>query len=107
MQMAESSLERLGVETIGDQACRAGPVRRVAPGSEALQHPHDVISPGAVATELPNSVSEPDVADRIHKFYADTAIPAEPFARAVAFAMSQPEEVDVNEILFRSTRQEL
>jgi NADP-dependent 3-hydroxy acid dehydrogenase YdfG len=29
------------------------------------------------------------------------------FVRAVAFAMSQPEEVDVNGILFRPTRQEL
>jgi NADP-dependent 3-hydroxy acid dehydrogenase YdfG len=28
-------------------------------------------------------------------------------ARAVAFAISQPEDVDVNEILFRPTRQEL
>jgi NADP-dependent 3-hydroxy acid dehydrogenase YdfG len=66
-----------------------------------------VISPGAVATELPNSVSDPQAAERIHKFYAEVAIPAESFARAVAFAMSQPEEVDVNEILFRPTRQEL
>jgi NADP-dependent 3-hydroxy acid dehydrogenase YdfG len=66
-----------------------------------------VISPGAVATELPNSVTEPDVAERIHKFYEEIAIPAESFARAVAFAMSQPEDVDVNEILFRPTRQDL
>ena len=66
-----------------------------------------VISPGAVATELPNSVTDPDAAERIHKFYAEVAIPAELFARAVAFAVSQPEEVDVNEILFRPTRQEL
>jgi hypothetical protein len=29
------------------------------------------------------------------------------FARAVAFAMSRPEEVNINEILFRPTRQEL
>ena len=29
------------------------------------------------------------------------AIPAESFANMVAFAMSQPEDVDVNEILFR------
>ena len=28
-------------------------------------------------------------------------------ARAVAFAISQPEDVDINEILFRPTRQEL
>ena len=66
-----------------------------------------VISPGAVATELPNAVTDPQAAERIRKFYAEVAIPAESFAQAVAFAMSQPEEVDVNEILFRPTRQEL
>jgi NADP-dependent 3-hydroxy acid dehydrogenase YdfG len=66
-----------------------------------------VISPGAVATELPNSVTEPDVADDVHKFYEALAIPADSFVRAVVFAMSQPEDVDVNEILFRPTRQEL
>ena len=65
-----------------------------------------VISPGAVDTELPNSVTEPDIAEKVRKAY-EIAIPAESFARAVAFAMSQPEEVDVNEILFRPTRQEL
>jgi NADP-dependent 3-hydroxy acid dehydrogenase YdfG len=66
-----------------------------------------VISPGAVATELPNTVTDPQAAERIQKFYADVAIPADSFARAVAFAVSQPEEVDVNEILFRPTRQEV
>jgi len=66
-----------------------------------------VISPGAVDTELPNSITEPDIADNINRFYEANAIPAESFARAVAFAISQPPEVDVNEILFRPTRQEL
>jgi NADP-dependent 3-hydroxy acid dehydrogenase YdfG len=66
-----------------------------------------VISPGAVATELPDSVTDPDTAKRIQNFYEQVAIPADSFARTVAFAMSQPEEVDVNEILFRPTRQEL
>ncbi|GAC1423239.1 MAG: SDR family oxidoreductase [Ktedonobacteraceae bacterium] len=65
-----------------------------------------VISPGAVATELPNSVTEPDIAENVRKLY-EMAIPADSFAQAVAFAMSQPEAVDVNEILFRPTRQEL
>ncbi len=64
-----------------------------------------IISPGAVATELPESITEPDVAERIRKLY-EIAIPADAFARAVAFAMSQPEDVDINEILFRPTRQE-
>lgn len=66
-----------------------------------------VISPGAVATELPNSVTDPAAAERLRKFYAEVAIPADSFARAVAFAISQPDDVDINEILFRPTRQEL
>lgn len=66
-----------------------------------------VISPGAVATDLPNSVTDPGTAERIKKFYAEVAIPADSFARAVAYAMSQPDDVDINEILFRPTRQEL
>jgi NADP-dependent 3-hydroxy acid dehydrogenase YdfG len=66
-----------------------------------------VISPGAVATELPGSITEPDIAAGINQFYEEFAIPAESFASMVAFAMSQPEDVDVNEILFRPTRQEL
>lgn len=65
-----------------------------------------VISPGAVATELPDSITEPDIAEAVKKFY-DIAIPAEAFARTIAFAMSQPDDVDINEILFRPTLQEL
>jgi NADP-dependent 3-hydroxy acid dehydrogenase YdfG len=66
-----------------------------------------VISPGAVATELPHSITEADVAKGIGEFYEEYAISAESFAHAVAFAISQPDDVDVNEILFRPTRQEL
>ena len=66
-----------------------------------------VISPGALATELPNSITEPDIAENVRKFVQEVALPAESFARAVDFAMSQPEDMDVNEILFRPTRQEL
>jgi NADP-dependent 3-hydroxy acid dehydrogenase YdfG len=65
-----------------------------------------VISPGTVVTELPNTTTELDIAEKVRKSY-EIAIPAESFARAVAFAISQPEEVDVNEILFRPTRQVL
>lgn len=64
-----------------------------------------VISPGAVATELPNSVTDPDIAERIRKVYS-IAISADSFASMLVFAMSQPEDVDVNEILFRPTAQE-
>ena len=65
-----------------------------------------VLSPGAVDTELPGSVKAQEVAEGVAQFYAATAIPASSFARCVLFAMSQPEDVDINEILFRPTRQE-
>jgi NADP-dependent 3-hydroxy acid dehydrogenase YdfG len=51
-------------------------------------------------------VTDPEAAERIRDFYAAAAIPADSFARTVAFAMSQPDEVDINEILFRPTRQD-
>jgi NADP-dependent 3-hydroxy acid dehydrogenase YdfG len=65
-----------------------------------------VISPGAVVTELPNSITDPVAAARVQKLYAEVGISPSSFARAVAFAISQPEDVDINEILFRPTRQE-
>ena len=65
-----------------------------------------IISPGAVATELAESISEPDIAAGMKKFYSEIAIPADSFARAVAFAIEQPDDVDINEILFRPTKQE-
>ncbi len=85
-------------------------VRVISEGLRQEVKPYNrttVISPGAVATELPNSITEPDVAEGVQKFYKETAIPANSFAQAVSYAMSQPEEVDINEILFRPTRQEL
>jgi NADP-dependent 3-hydroxy acid dehydrogenase YdfG len=66
-----------------------------------------IISPGALATDLPQSVTVPEVAKGVGAFYEAVAIPPAAFARAVAFAMSQPEDVDINEILFRPTRQEI
>jgi NADP-dependent 3-hydroxy acid dehydrogenase YdfG len=65
-----------------------------------------IISPGAVDTELPDTITDPEVAVAMRKFYDEIAISADAFAHAVAYALSQPEDVDVNEILFRPTRQE-
>ncbi len=50
-----------------------------------------VISPGAVATELPESSTDSEAAEQMRTFYDGVAIPADSFARAVAFAMSQPD----------------
>ena len=84
-------------------------VRALSEGLRQEVKPYNIrttiISPGAVATELPNTITEADVSAGIKQFYADNAIPANSFARVVAFAISQPADVDINEILFRPTKQ--
>jgi NADP-dependent 3-hydroxy acid dehydrogenase YdfG len=86
-------------------------VRALSEGLRQEVKPYNIrttiISPGAVATELPDSITEKDISKNIHEFYEKVAIPAVSFARVVAFAISQPDDVDINEILFRPTRQEL
>lgn len=44
---------------------------------------------------------------RVKEFYRLTAIPADAVARAIAFAIEQPADVDINEILLRPTAQGL
>jgi NADP-dependent 3-hydroxy acid dehydrogenase YdfG len=85
-------------------------VRVISEGLRQEVKPYNIrttiISPGAVESELPDSITDPDIGAAISKFYKETAISADSFANMVAFAMSQPDDVDINEILFRPTRQE-
>ena len=85
-------------------------VRAITEGLRQEVRPYNirttVISPGAVATELPSHITDKQSAAGIQKFYEGYAIP-DSFARAVGFAIEQPNDVDINEILFRPTRQEL
>jgi len=64
-----------------------------------------IISPGAVATELPEGSSEEDTRKNLREFYK-IAVPADSVARAIAYAIEQPAEVDVNEIVIRPTKQD-
>lgn len=66
-----------------------------------------ILSPGAVDTELPQSVKAEGISQMIADFYANGSIPSDSFARAAVFAMSQPDNVDINEILFRPTTQSM
>jgi NADP-dependent 3-hydroxy acid dehydrogenase YdfG len=63
-----------------------------------------IISPGAVESELAETISNPAVKKRIED-YRKMAIPAEAIASAMAYAIGQPANVDVNEILIRPTAQ--
>jgi NADP-dependent 3-hydroxy acid dehydrogenase YdfG len=63
------------------------------------------ISPGAVKTELTDHITEPGLADDVKDVVSEIGVPASTMASMVAFALSQPDDVDVNEILFRPTVQ--
>jgi NADP-dependent 3-hydroxy acid dehydrogenase YdfG len=66
-----------------------------------------MISPGAVATELPESSSEEGTRKNLREFYKTTmAIPADSIARAIAYAIEQPANVEIDEIVIRPTAQD-
>ena len=63
-----------------------------------------IISPGAVISELAETISDATLKKGLQD-YRKIAIPAEAIARAMAYAIEQPADVDINEILVRPTAQ--
>ncbi|NNC16132.1 SDR family oxidoreductase [Corallococcus exiguus] len=61
-----------------------------------------VISPGVTTSELADSISDPASREYMREFRKD-AIPADAIARAISYAISQPADVDVSEIIIRPT----
>jgi NADP-dependent 3-hydroxy acid dehydrogenase YdfG len=61
-----------------------------------------IISPGVTTSELAHTITHEATAKFIDE-YRKQAIPAEAIARAIAFAIEQPNDVDVNEIVVRPT----
>jgi len=59
-----------------------------------------VISPAAVATELPEGSSEETTRKNLREFYK-IAIPPESIARAIAYAIEQPADVEIGEAVIR------
>ncbi len=66
-----------------------------------------IVSPGAVKTELLDHISDEAVQSANRDFVGNVGISPSSFANMVAFAIGQPEDVDVNEIIFRPTAQPL
>jgi len=64
-----------------------------------------MISPGAVASELPESSSEEATRKNLREFYK-MAIPANSIASAIAYAIEQPAEVEIDEVVIRPTAQD-
>jgi NADP-dependent 3-hydroxy acid dehydrogenase YdfG len=64
-----------------------------------------IISPGFIRTEISESMTNPEVKAQILDSIDKLAIPPDAIARAIAFAIEQPADVDVNEIIVRPTAQ--
>jgi NADP-dependent 3-hydroxy acid dehydrogenase YdfG len=59
------------------------------------------ISPGYVRTELADSIDDEQVREQIRKGMAEFAIPPEAVARAIAFAIEQPHDVEIGDLTIR------
>ncbi|MBE2967025.1 SDR family oxidoreductase [Burkholderia cepacia] len=85
-------------------------VKAISEGLRAEVGPEGIrvttLYPGAVASELVNGSTDADAAAGMKAFYEANEIPADSVARAVAYAIEQPEDVSINEITLRPTRQE-
>ncbi|HEX5345152.1 MAG TPA: SDR family oxidoreductase [Duganella sp.] len=79
--------------------------------SEGLRHEvggsirTTTIEPGAVDSELKLGSSHEASSNFVQEFYK-LAIPADAVARAIAYAIEQPADVDINEIVLRPTVQD-
>ncbi|MER6253262.1 SDR family oxidoreductase [Streptomyces sp. NPDC001584] len=74
--------------------------------SEGLRQESDgsvrvtLVSPGVTESELAEGISDPAAREAM-KAYRAVALPASAIAEAIAYAVAQPAEVDVNEIVVR------
>jgi len=64
-----------------------------------------IISPGFVRTNFTEGVTNPEVKAQLAASRDKFAMPPDAIARAIAFAIEQPADVDVNEIVIRPTAQ--
>ena len=64
-----------------------------------------IVEPGAVATELATHITDEDAKEGLSGLLSLDILQAEDIANAIAYCVTQPERVSVNEILIRPTQQ--
>ncbi|MEU0515678.1 SDR family oxidoreductase [Amycolatopsis sp. NPDC006125] len=101
-----------GLKIVPTQAVYAGTKNAVRTVLEALRQESTdgvvrttAISPGYVRTELVDNVADPDQREAARQAMAELGIDPEAVARAVAFAIEQPEDVEIGELVVRPARQ--
>ena len=104
-------LSTAGIRIVPTMAVYAGSKNAVRAISEGLRQEAGpslrvtTISPGYVDTELPSSMTDPTLREQGQASMKALAIPASAIAEAIAFAIAQPDSVDVGEIVVRPTAQ--
>jgi NADP-dependent 3-hydroxy acid dehydrogenase YdfG len=89
-------------------ASSSASARRLAPVTILDNLPYSpsacttIISPGVVATELGNDITDADLASALTTWRQKSLTP-DAIARAIRYALEQPEGVDINEIIVRPT----
>lgn len=63
------------------------------------------VSPGYVRTELADSIDDEELREQIRRGMAEFGIAPAAVARAIAFAVEQPHDVEISDITIRPTRQ--
>jgi len=85
-------------------------VRTLTEGFRIELHSENIrctmISPGAVASELQSGTSDPSSAKFLKDFYEKTAMPSDSIARAVLYAIQEPADVEIDEVVLRPTAQD-
>lgn len=100
-----------GHKTVPNQSVYSGTKFAVRAISEGLrQEAGDklrvtIISPGIVKTGFTDSVTDPAVRDQLAAVRDKLAMTPDAVARAIAYAIEQPDNIDVNEIVIRPTAQ--
>lgn len=106
-----TTLSTAGMKIVPTMAVYAGSKNAVRTIIEALRQEAGPllrvtgISPGYVDTELPSSMTDPTIRAHGEASMKAAAIPASAIAEAIAFAVAQPSNVDVGEIVLRPTAQ--
>ena len=64
-----------------------------------------LIEPGVVATELPDHITHADTRQVVQEMYSHAAVTADDIAEVIAFALSRPRHLAINEVLLRPAGQ--
>ena len=107
-----TTISTAGLKIVPSQAVYAGTKNAVRTLLEALRQESTdgvlrttSVSPGYVRTELADSIDDADVRDQVKRGMDQFGLPPQAVARAIVFAIEQPDDVEVGDITIRPTVQ--